>query len=823
MKYRMGAVAEITGGELIGSARERISDLLLDSRKSTTVHEVLFVALRGAVHDGHHYVPELYHRGMRHFLVEELPPEPLPDAHFVKVKDSLKALQKLAAFHRSQFHYPVVAITGSNGKTVVKEWLHQLLHQDVRIVRSPKSYNSQVGVPLSMWTMRADHQMALIEAGISQPGEMSRLERIIKPTHGLFTMLGHAHAEFFESPEQKLAEKLKLFRSCQDLYYCKDQEAVHKAMLKLGKKGRRLHSWSRKDQDAELYVKSIRKRGTKSQAELVWKGETFLVELPFATEASLDNAFLCCVFLLDQGLDPKQLMLRTSQLEPIAMRLELLEGLHGNLLINDAYNSDPESVAIALEFLRQQKQKMKRVLVLSDLQQSGTDTAELYRQISKWLADYEIDEFIGIGPEISASANLFPSRCRFFSGTDAFLRALPEFNWKNRLILLKGARLFRFERILDTLQQQTHDTVLEVNLTALLHNLNYYRAQLKPKTKLMAMVKAFSYGSGSAEIAAALQFHKVDYLAVAYADEGVQLRQAGIDLPIMVMNPDEASFGAILQYRLEPEIYSFRILERFLRHLVRTNYEGLRFPIHLKLDTGMHRLGFEEADLGNLAAILKAEPGVEVRSVFSHLAAADEEEHREFTAEQIALFQHLSGALEKVLGYPVIRHVLNSSGIHYFPEAQMDMVRLGIGLYGITSDPEERSRLRPVGRLRSIISQIKLIRKGESVGYSRSFIAGRDMRIGTVALGYADGLRRTLSNGVGVLYTGGKPVPIIGKVCMDMCMVDLSEVNVREGDEVEVFGPNLSVYEMAERMQTIPYEVLTSISQRVKRVYFQEG
>lgn len=823
MKYRLGAIADITEGKLVGSAVEKIADLLLDSRKATSGHEVLFVAIRGKVHDAHQYIPELYDRGFRQFLVEELPKQFLPGANFVVVEDSLKALQELAAYHRSQFHYPVVGITGSNGKTVVKEWLHQLLHHNYRLVRSPKSYNSQVGVPLSLWALRPDHQLALIEAGISQPGEMAKLQRMIRPTDGLFTMLGGAHAEFFESAEQKLKEKLKLFKNCSRVFYCSDQPMVKDAMAKLQSKGKDLCTWSRTDASATLFVAKETTQGNTTTLDVVHKGHKGHWKLPFTNHASLDNAMLCALYLLENDISIEDAGKRLSALEPIAMRLELLDGLHGNLLINDAYNSDPESVAIALDFLRQQKHKLKRVLVLSDLQQSGTPPDQLYKQVAQWVRDYRIDQFYGIGPELERRNDLFPAGSKFFPTTEAFLRALPELHLKDSLILLKGARVYKFERILDTLQQQSHDTVLEVNLSAMVRNLNYYRQKLAPSTKLMAMVKAFSYGAGTGEIAAALQFQKVDYLTVAYADEGVQLRQAGIELPILVMNPDEASFGAILQYKLEPEVYSFRILDLLLKHLLKSNFEGRNFPIHLKLDTGMHRLGFTQEDLPNLINRLRSEYILEVKTVFSHLAAADEPEHKSFTQEQIRTFVEMTATLERALGYKPIRHILNSSGIRFYPEAQLDMVRLGIGLYGISSDPTEREELQPVGRLRSIISQIKTVGKGESVGYSRSFIAQDNMRTGTVAIGYADGLRRVLSNGGGNLFVNGQAVPIVGKVCMDMCMIDLTGVEAKEGDEVEIFGPNQTVYELADRMGTIPYEVLTSISQRVKRLYFQES
>jgi alanine racemase len=821
--YLFRDLAGLLGGELHGNpGNGHIAELLTDSRKLSTPLETAFFALVTTRNDGHRYIGDLYERGVRHFVVSYIPEGNFSDAAFLTVSDTLRALQRLAAHHRSLSTCPVTAITGSNGKTIVKEWLWQLLSPEHVIVRSPKSYNSQTGVPLSVWQMNPLHTLAIFEAGISEPGEMEHLEPIIKPGTGIFTNIGQAHDRFFRSRSEKINEKLKLFIHCEKLIFCSDHEEIRQAIANNPNIKATLYDWGF-NPSARLRITETRVKRSSTLIKAIMGGVEREIAIPFTDEASFENAMHCWVFMLMMGYGPDVTAGRMLRLQPVAMRLEMKEGINGCAVINDTYSSDPESLAIALDFLAQQDKHEKRTLILSDMLQISGDEEERYREIAGLLSNKNIQRFIGIGPALSKYCSFFSMSSEFYPGTAEFLARFSTTAFRDETILLKGARVFEFERINERLQQRSHETVLEVNLNALVHNLNYYRSKLQPGVKLMAMVKAFSYGSGSYEIANTLEWHRADYLAVAYADEGVALRRAGISLPILVMNPEDNGMDAILRFNLEPEIYNFRTLE-MLAGALRNNGNGYKLPagIHLKFDTGMHRLGFEPADIPELAQRLLTMPTITVQSAFSHLVASEDPGMDAFTRKQIDCFSRMAAELQQLLGYGFIRHILNSAGIVRFPEARFEMVRLGISLYGVSSDPLEQKQLETVSSLKTSVSQIKTIKKGDTVGYNRRWTAVRDSVIATIPVGYADGLSRRLSNGRGKMMLNGEIVPVAGNICMDMTMLDITGVPASEGDEVIVFGPGMPISNLASAMDTIPYEVLTGISGRVKRVYFQE-
>lgn len=795
------------------SSEMLIQHLLIDSRNFRGQQGVLFFALEGDVHDGHDFIEELYNKGIRHFVVEEIPQKAFPDASFAEVENSLSALQKVAADHRKKFSYPVVGITGSNGKTIIKEWAHQLLLADKHIVRSPKSYNSQVGVPLSLWGMESKHELALIEAGISRPSEMEKLERMIQPNIGIMSNIGSAHQEHFSSYAAKVRSKMLLFRNCETLIYCRDHPLIHKRAQKL--KDTKLINWSLEGEAASVQVVQIKHASGYTHLKVQSDRGVTSFRIPFVDSASVENAMHLFCLLELFGIGKQTIQKRMSSLQTVDMRLELKKGLQQSLLINDSYNSDIESFRIALDVMKAHRKRQKAVVILSDMVENDSEkwvgaSAELLREM-------EVEQFIGIGPILHSHADQFPVNSHFYTDTSSFLQHLSDIDWNKRVVLLKGSRKFAFERILARLEQQHHQTILRINMNALSENLSNVRASVPEGVKLMAVVKAFSYGAGSSEVASLLQYHKVDYLAVAYADEGLALRQAGIQLPIMVMNPEPDSLEAMIENQLEPEIYNFRSLQLFLQGLNRLNYSGEKHKIHLKLDSGMHRLGFDMEQLPTLINLLKQQQEVEVASIMSHLAASDDPQMSRETLMQIERFKMMSDQLMSSLNSTPLRHILNSSGIHNYPEASFDMVRLGIGIHGVQSD----SAL-PVASLFTHISQIKMLRKGQGLGYGFSFIAPQDMKIATIAIGYADGFNRLLSNGVGEVFIAGKRAKVVGKVCMDLTMVDVSQIACEEGDEVEIFGKNIRVREIAEKLNTIPYEVLTSVSQRVKRIYTQE-
>ena len=821
--YTVEEIAGITGGTLFKSSPEhRINILLTDSRILSHAETSLFFAITGERHDGHRFIGELIGQGVRNFVVSEQPdPKFTSQVNFVLVADTLSALQKLAQHHRLRFNIPVIGVTGSNGKTIVKEWLYQLLRSDYSIVRSPKSYNSQVGVPLSVWNMHEEHQLAIIEAGISLPGEMRRLEEIIHPTIGIFTNIGTPHDENFENQDQKVKEKLTLFKGVEKLIYCKDYDLIRDtiATTDFENKEIKTFSWSRRSK-ADLQIGRITKQNDETEIQAVFNDTFLKIRIPFIDDASIENSILCWCMMLVLGYENSVIAERMLFLSPVAMRLEMKTGINNCSVINDSYNSDIGSLTIALDFLNQQKQHPKKTVILSDILQSGKNEENLYRDVAKLLNAKGVDRLIGIGPAIARQEKQFNLNKFFYTSTEEFLKEFSPVDYKDETILLKGARPFGFEKISKDLQQKSHETVLEIDLNALVHNLNYYRSRLRPETKIMAMVKATSYGSGSFEIANVLQFHHVDYLAVAYTDEGIELRKAGITLPIMVMNPEIMSFDLMLKYKLEPEIYNFRLLSQLQDVLRKHNGDAIK--IHIKLDTGMHRLGFEERDINELVIRLGNNKNIKIQSVFSHLAASDESEHDGFTKMQLTRFKNMSEEISKSVTYPVMRHLLNSSGILRFSEGQFEMVRLGIGLYGFASTAHEQDHLQHVATLKTTISQIKNVPMNETIGYSRKGKMKRDSIISTVAIGYADGVNRRLGNGTGKMLVNGKLAPIVGSVCMDMCMLDITEIQAKEGDEVIVFGKQHPVTEMSTALATIPYEVLVNVSTRVKRIYFQE-
>lgn len=822
MHYTIQQIAQIIGGKFLrrSGGKAIVKHLLTDSRQLIFPETTLFFALPGVSQDGHIFLERLYEAGVRCFIVSKKEAyDALPEANIVQVDEVLTALQELAAHHRQQFDIPVVGITGSNGKTIVKEWLFQLLRDDHRIVRSPRSYNSQVGVPLSVWQIQPRHTIGIFEAGISQTGEMARSAQIIRCTAGIFTNIGEAHAEGFTDLMEKLQEKLLLFEFADLIVYCKDNPSVDAAIRALNK---RVFCWSRTD-PADLRIQDIRQTGAgHAQIEAVFQGDKLAITIPFSDAASIENAIHCWAMLLFLNVPQEVIEQRMANLEPVAMRLELREGINGCTLINDSYNSDFTSLSIALNFMEQQRGGARRTLVLSDILQSGREEADLYADVALLIREKGVNRLIGIGHAVHALKNLLPPSVasHFYETTADFLRVCHQFDFQNEVILVKGARPYAFEKIARRLSQKMHRTVLEVNLSALAYNLRLYRGKLRPETKIMAMVKAAAYGSGSLETARLLEFHKVDYLAVAYADEGAELRRGGIRLPILVLNPEEAVFESLLRYDLEPEIYSLAQLRQFAQFSADA---GRAVPIHLKIDTGMRRLGFEEEDLEALLELLAAYPQLSVRSLFSHLAASEAPDHDEFTQSQIRKFEVQYDRIAEGIGYRPLRHILNSGGIERFPQAQMDMVRLGIGLYGIGATGAFSRRLKPVLSLKATISQIKNAITGTTIGYGRRGQADQDKRIATISIGYADGLLRAAGNGHFSVLAGGKRAPIIGSVCMDMCMIDVTQIpDAKEGDEIEIFGDHLPVTELAAALQTIPYEVFTCISPRVKRVYVQE-
>ena len=819
MTYTIEKVATLIGARRYGEHETTIGWLLTDSRSLCFPEQTLFFALRSKRNDGHKYIDELYRRGVRSFVVEHEPADyqtAYPDANFLKVPSPLAALQRLAERHRDEFDIPVVGITGSNGKTWVKEWLYQILMPTMKVTRSPKSYNSQIGVPLSVWLLNEQTQVALFEAGISEPGEMLALHDIIQPTIGVLTSLGSAHQENFRNMDEKCMEKLQLFRDTEVIIYPSDDDTVSRCVRRSQYQGERI-GWSRYSEKAPMYVKT---EGRK--VSYIYKGVVGSYEIPFIDEASIENSITCAIVALYLGMSPEDLAERMAKLEPIAMRLEVKDGQRGLTLINDSYNSDVNSLDIALDFMnRRPEQEGKcKTLILSDIYQTGETPAELYREVSDLLRKRGIDRFVGIGPEIMAQAALFTVGQKwFFANVDDFLQSSVFHNMHDEIVLLKGARPFGFERISELLEQKVHETILEVDLNAVVENLNHYRSFMKPETKIVCMIKADAYGAGAVEIAKTLQDHRVDYLAVAVADEGVTLRKAGITQNIIVMNPEMSSFKTLFDYDLEPEVYSFRLMDALIQAARKEGITG--WPVHLKLDTGMHRLGFDPRhDIDKLIDRLKHQTAIIPRSVFSHFVGSDNDDFDNFSAHQFELFDEGSKKIQAAFSHKILRHMDNSAGIEHFPERQMDMCRLGIGLYGV--DPRTNGILSTVSTLKTTILQLRNVPKEETVGYSRKGKLERDSVIAAIPIGYADGLNRKLGNRHCYCLVNGQKAEYVGNICMDVAMIDVTDIPCQEGDSVEIFGKNLPVTVLSDVLETIPYEVLTSVSNRVKRVYYQD-
>jgi len=822
MTYSIQQIASILGITPTNPHPAEITILLTDSRKLTHPSETLFFALETKNNDAHAFVSELYELGVRNFVVSKKFPEwdHFTDANFLKVKNSLWALQKIAAYHRSKFDIPVIGITGSNGKTIVKEWLYQLLDKNFNIVRSPRSYNSQIGVPLSVWELDELAELGIFEAGISMPDEMEYLEPVIRPTIGVLTKIGEAHQENFVSLQQKCLEKLELFVNCDVFVFDEDNELVSRCvdMMVLSQKA---FSWSRKNRDANLFISHIEKKQDTTTIGYSFLDFDYSFEIPFTDEASIENAIHCLAVSLYLHLSPVDISARMMSLEPVAMRLDLRKGKNDCLVINDTYNSDINSIKIALDFQQQRMmdRPLKKTIILSDILQTGISPRSLYKKVAGMVEQSGIEKIVGIGQNISANANAFNIREKsFYPTTDEYIRSNDWKNVRQELILLKGARKYHFEQISALLEERIHETLLEVDLDAVVHNFNFYKSRIEPQVKLVCMVKANGYGAGAVEIAKTLQYHRCDYLAVAVAEEGIMLRKEGISLPIIVLNPEVNGFEELFSNDLEPEVYNVRILEAFIKEAERRGIT--HYPVHIKIDSGMHRLGFLPEQIPELIQLLKAQKGLKVRSVFSHLSASESWLFDEFTHQQMDTFKLAADEIEAALRYSVYKHILNSAGMERFPETHWDMARLGIGLYGVSASG--LSGLKNVCTLKTTILQIKQVSSNETIGYGRKEKLARDARIATIRFGYADGLDRQFGNRKGKVLINGQLAPIIGNVCMDLCMVDVTDIPAKEGDTVVLFGEGLSVIELADSIGTIPYEILTSISPRVKRIYIKE-
>lgn len=804
----------------------QIEVLVTDSRKIANVRGAIFFAIKSNTHDGHQHITEIYNAGVKMFVLEEhfladfekLHAYNMHLASVLVVKNSIVALQALAKHKRIQYHIPIIAITGSNGKTIVKEWLSQVLNPEFAVIKSPRSYNSQIGVPLSVWQMNDFHTLGVFEAGISQPNEMQLLQEVLQPTMGIFTNIGTAHDEGFENETHKISEKLKLFKSCKVVFYCKNHLAVDKLISQTKLK---TISWSYNTNgdytvefnQSDTYLITIYDNISNNFG----LKNSFL--LPFHDTASIENVIHCIIVMLYLGLKPHIIQKKISLLKPVFMRLELKAGINNCQLIDDSYNNDLAGLTIALDFLRQQNQKTNKTLVLSDLQETGMDTLVLYQTIADLISAKGVNKLVAIGEELKKHAYLFKIPASFFSNTDEFIQSNPISLFSNELVLIKGARTFLFEKIAKLLQQQAHRTVLEINLDALSHNLKYYRSLLKPTTKIMVMVKSFAYGAGSLEVANLLQFHKVDYLAVAYTDEGIALRNAGISLPIMVMNVSEEDFDLLLEHFLEPVIYSVNLMIKLVNYLANSQQ---KIAIHVEIETGMNRLGIDESEKDLILVAIKNNPNIVIKSIFSHLAGADHIQFAQYSHSQIAILTRVAAYFEKQILYKFDKHILNSAGVSSLSDFQFDMIRLGIGLYGVDTNGIHQANLKTVGTLTSTISQIKTVKQGETIGYSRRGKAAENLLLGIIAIGYGDGLNRKFSNGVGKVWINGHLAPIIGNVCMDMTMINLTGIVANEGDKVIIFGKERNIIELSTDIDTIPYEILTGISERVKRVFFAE-
>lgn len=820
--YTISEIAHIIGGELHGNSNSTITRLQTDSRAITFPEETLFFAIKTGRNDGHEYIEEAYRNQVRNFVIETdfQRFSHLSEANFICIDNSVEALQRLTIHHRNKFDIPVIGITGSNGKTIVKEWIYQLLQNEYKITRSPRSYNSQIGVPFSVWRLDSDTQMGVFEAGISQPGEMEKIAPVINPSIGIFTYLGEAHQENFISLKEKCSEKIKLFKNCPVILYNKDEKLVDICFQQWNANSR-FFTYGRTSQ-ADVIITSEKKVSDKTTITYQYKGTEYNYSIPFIHKVSIENSFPCLALMLYLGYSAESIAEKMMELDPIAMRMEVKEGENNCLLINDSYNSDVHSLSIALDFLREQAtaKQLNRTLILSDIFQSGIKDDSLYEMVAKMLEEKEVNRFVGIGTELLKHKDLFKvNQSQFYPDTESFLKNFDATHFHSEAILLKGARKFRFEEITDKLATIVHETILEVNLSALIRNFNYFRSFLNSGTKIMSMVKANAYGSGDVEVAKTLQHNGCDYLAVAVADEGAILRKEGIHLPIVVMNPELNSFPKIFENNLEPEVYSFQLLEKIINEAEKQGITD--YPIHLKLDTGMHRLGFEEKDIERLIGRLKSQNAVKIRSLFSHLVGSDSADFDTFTMMQIEKFQTMRTQIEGSFRHKILAHILNSAGIERFNSYQFDMVRLGIGHYGMSA--AANNVLEEVCTLKTKILQIRKVSASDTIGYSRKGVLKRDSIIGAIPIGYADGLNRKLGNYNGRVLVNDHFAPFVGNICMDVCMIDLTDVpQVKEGDDVIIFGKGNSIQDVAQLLETIPYEVLAGISKRVKRVYFKE-
>lgn len=823
MAYTIEKITTLIGARRMGSAEANICWILTDSRSLCFPETTLFFALRTERNDGHRYIPELYNRGVRNFVIDHKDDnlKDYPDANFLKVTNTLAALQRLAERHRDEFDIPVVGITGSNGKTMVKEWLYQLLSPQMNVTRSPRSYNSQIGVPLSVWLMNDHTQLALFEAGISEVGEMQSLQDIIQPTIGVLTSLGAPHQENFRSLEEKCMEKLQLFKHAKYVAYNSDDTIISRCMRRMGTTATRI-AWSRENASEAFYIYNVSVDGNATKVEYRYNGVASTYHLPFIDEASIECSFACAAIALHLGVAAAVLDERMSHLEPVAMRLEVKEGVRGCTLINDSYNSDFNSLDIALDFMcrRPDHNGRRRTLILSDIYQSGEAQGLLYSKVSQLALNRGVQKFIGVGKALKDnSSEIRIPECYFFDDVTSFTASEVFRDLHDELILVKGSRTFGFDYIAELLEQKVHETILEVNLNALVDNYNYYRSLMKPETKLVCMVKADAYGAGAVEVSKTLQDHRVDYLAVAVADEGVTLRKNGITCNIIIMNPEMTAFKTMFDYELEPEVYCFRMMDALIRAAEK---EGItNYPVHIKLDTGMHRLGFDPLnDIDEVVDRLTHQNAIIPRSVFSHFVGSDSDEFDDFSASQFDKFQQAANKLQSAFSHKILRHIANSAGIEHFPERQLDMCRLGIGLYGV--NPRDNHLINNVSTLKTTILQMRAVPADETVGYSRKGKLSRDSVIAAIPIGYADGLDRHLGNGNGYCIVNGCKAPYVGNICMDVAMIDVTGIDCKEGDMVEIFGNNLPVSVLSDALQTIPYEVLTSVSNRVKRIYLME-
>lgn len=814
MNYTVQQIAEITNAQVIGDKSLVVKNIAYDSRIIYSIKNTAFVAINTHKNSGEKFIEAAIDRGI-HIIISEHEYPQFENITWIIVKNSVDFLQQLAKHHFENSHLRSIGITGSNGKTILKEWLYQCLWNEFPTVKSPKSFNSQIGLPLSLLQINDSHELGIFEVGISHPNEMEKLENIFHPQIGLLTHIGTAHAANFSSEEELIDEKIKLFKDSEVIIYNGDHSLVEEKIKKLYA-DKKLISYGLKN-DNQVFIK----KNTKDENIIVdYFGEEISFPAHQRDESTLTNATALITVLKELQVENKKIVEKINLLKAVEMRLEAIEGIKGNIVINDSFNLDLDSLKTALQFLNEYN-KPKKSLVLTDIVGVSTNSQELYEEVSELVNEQHFDSVFLIGDEISKYSELFKSKTYTFIDTKELIESKHLSEIENQIILLKGARKFEIEKLKDILELRKHDTVLEINLNAILHNINYHKSLLKPQTKMMAMVKANAYGLGSYEISEFLQHHHIDYLGVAFADEGVELRKKGITTPIVVMNPEQHSYQTIIEYNLEPEIYSFRVLELFYEAVQKSGYDK-KYPIHIKLETGMHRLGFKGFELDQLSETLSSK-NLKVQSMFSHLSSSDVPEEKEFTFNQLKTFDKNSSYLIEKLGYAPIRHILNSSGITSYTDHQYDMVRIGIGMLGESPNPQIQKQLQSVVSFKTVISQISMVEDGESVGYSRRFKTDHLTKIATIPVGYADGIPRLIGNQVGSLGVNKTLAPIVGNICMDMMMLNVDHVpNVKEGDMVTVFNAKPSLKEFADYCKTITYEVLTSISPRVKRIYIKD-